>query len=73
MKVWKYAAAMPLLLLALVGSFMCALALVDPVGTKLSDDSDPFGTPPGRIVSCAILLGFIAVGGAGLYVLRKPH
>ena len=73
MKARKYAIAMPLLLLALVGSIMCALAIVDPVGTKLSDDSDPFGKPPGRIVSSAMLLGFIAAGGVGLYLLRKPN
>jgi len=42
------------------------LALIDPVGTKMSDDGDPFGPPPGwkhhavslTVIACLFLLGF---------------
>ncbi|MFN7944028.1 MAG: hypothetical protein U0Z53_01530 [Blastocatellia bacterium] len=43
------------------------LALIDPVGTKMSDDGDPFGPPPGwqqhaiylTVIGCLFLLGFV--------------
>ena len=39
-------------------------ALLDPVGTKHADDGDPFGPPPSRLESTAILLfgcGFLVL------------
>ena len=49
------------------------VALADPQGTQLANDSDPFGAPP----STAHLLLHVAVGGAlsalGIWlVARKP-
>ena len=40
----KFAGA-TLLLIGLVGSCLGIVEIVAPVGTKLADDRDPFGTP----------------------------
>jgi hypothetical protein len=48
---------------ALIGLLLAAvsvLALVDPEGTKMADDADPFGTPPSRM-SSLIRLGVAAL------------
>lgn len=40
------------------------IALLDPVGTRHADDADPFGPPPSRLESAAIL-----VFGCGFLVM----
>ena len=45
------------------------LALVDPRGTKLADDADPFGDPGSRWVPIVGMLIAGGVAGVGLYVV----
>ena len=40
-------------------------AVFDPVGTKLSDDGDPFGPPPTVLESVSVSLVFFVVMIAG--------
>lgn len=37
------------------------IAIVDPVGTKSADESDPFGTPPSRWTSSVVTLFGLAL------------
>ena len=46
------------------------LALVDPVGTKMADDADPFGAPPSRSKTAIAMLVTIAGGVVGLALLK---
>jgi len=39
-------------------------AFLDPVGTKMADDTDPFGTPPSRLAS--FLTGLLSLGAASI-------
>jgi hypothetical protein len=43
--VFKATFSVLLFLLGLVVLFFEIIALIDPVGTKMADDSDPFGDP----------------------------
>ena len=61
MRAAKIAIAIALLGIALLGSAVCALAIVDPVGAKLADDG------------AMMLIVFAALGAAGLHLLRKPN
>lgn len=66
-----------LVLLGLIGSAVSVLALIDPVGTKAADDSDPFGVPPSFLESLGVLGSYLAIGGLGVYLLwllcrRRP-
>src|SRR5512132_3319186 len=48
--------------LGVVVAGLSLLAILDPEGTKAADDSDPFGTPPSRTSSAALLgLGVLMV------------
>ncbi len=58
-----------LLLVGAIGVMVCLVAVVDPVGTKMADDNDPFGNPPSRISSFAWAIGFGVVGACGLPLL----
>ncbi len=71
-----------LLLLALiVGAFglligfLELIAIIDPVGTKMSDDSDPFGDPTisiwQHIVFTIISLGCLVISGLLLKRIDK--
>jgi hypothetical protein len=62
MKVLKVSCALILLLIAGLLAVIEVLALVDPVGTKMADDGDPFGSP--RVVTwpeLAVVIAIIAV------------
>ena len=65
-----------LLLGGLVGTAVSLLAVLDPVRTKMSDDADPFGTPPSLLISLSILLVYLGVSGLGAFLVwrsvRKP-
>ena len=52
-----------LLALAAVLLFFEVIALIDPVGTKMADDNDPFGPPPPWYVH-VVWFGVIAAVGA---------
>jgi hypothetical protein len=61
------------LLIVLVG----VIAVLDPVGTKLADDNDPFGPPPPRwqgAVATIVGLGVISTGiGAVVAMVRRER
>jgi hypothetical protein len=61
-------------LLAIVGLvfFLVSLvALFDPVGTQMADDSDPFGPPPPWYA--AVVSGIVSGGiaASGMWLLRR--
>ena len=66
-----------LLLFGCVGTVISILAIFDPVGTKMADDGDPFGTPPSLLNSLLILFVYLCLCGAGAFLIwrsvRKPH
>ena len=77
---------MPSLLMRVLGGLLALVAalvflvslmdLIDPVGTKMADDNDPFGVPDPWYVPGAMALGSVAIGGSGVWLLvrkRKPH
>lgn len=62
MKVLKVSCALILLLIAGLLAVIEVLGIVDPVGTKMADDGDPFGSP--RVVAwpeLAVVIAIIAV------------
>ena len=65
-----------LLALGFGGSIIAVLGIIDPAGTKLSDDADPFGAPITLFNVILVCLTYMSLGFAGLYLLwrslRKP-
>jgi hypothetical protein len=65
-----------LLLGGLVATVLGLLCIIDPVGCKMADDSDPFGTPPSLLSSLSLLLVYLGVSGVGAFLVwrsvRKP-
>lgn len=55
----------------LLGCAVSLLAIIDPVGAKMADDSDPFGMPPSIFSSLVLLVFFIAVSGLGAYLVFR--
>ena len=49
------------------------LALVDPAGTKMADDGDPFGVPTSRSKTTIAMLVTVAAGVVGLALLKKRN
>ena len=45
--------------------------MIDPVGTKLSDDGDPFGEPPGLSESAGITAVFVMITGLGCWMMFR--
>ena len=58
MRVAKIVIAITLLAIALTGSAVCALGIIDPVGAKLREDA------------ALMLLVFVPLGIAGLHLLE---
>ena len=71
MKFFCIIAGIGLVLFSLVACGVSLIAIIDPVGTQMADDNDPFGTPPSRRFSVSALCVFIAIGAAGVYVVRR--
>ena len=65
-----------LLLGGLVATAVALLCIIDPIGCKMADDGDPFGTPPSPLSSLLILLVYLGVSGVGAFLVwksgRKP-
>ena len=65
-----------LLLGGLVATAVGLLCIIDPVGCKMADDGDPFGTPPSLLSSLLVLLAYPGVSGIGAFLVwrsaRKP-
>lgn len=49
------------------------IALLDPVGTKLADDSDPFGTPPSRVATSFQIIAALGCIVIGLVILHRDN
>jgi hypothetical protein len=60
-----------LLVFGLGGSLVAVLGVIDPAGTKLSDDADPFGAPLTLLNAILVFLTYMGIGFAGLYLLRR--
>lgn len=54
-----------MILFGLAGTIGGVVAILDPVGTQMSNDADPFGTPPSLQSSLALTAAEAAVGLAG--------
>ena len=52
-----------------LGVIVAALGLIDPAGTKLADDGDPFGSPDPWYVGALIFGAFAACAVVGLWLL----
>jgi hypothetical protein len=65
-----------LLVGGLVATAVALLCIIDPVGCKMADDGDPFGTSPSLLSSLLILLVYLGVSGVGASLVwksgRKP-
>ena len=55
--------------LSLLGSGVAVIAILDPVGTKMADDNDPFGIPPSLSQSFGMLAVSIAIGVLGALLI----
>jgi hypothetical protein len=62
-----------LIFAGLIAGLVCGIAIIDPVGTKQSDDADPFGTPPSRAESAVGLVGSAIAGGFGFVLLCRTQ
>jgi hypothetical protein len=55
--------------LSFLGSGLSIIAILDPAGAQMANDSDPFGVPPSFGQSAAILGGCVAVGMFGAILI----
>jgi hypothetical protein len=58
-----------ILIVGLGGVLLSVLALADPVGTKMADDSDPLGQPMSRVGSLASAGVSALIAWSGLWLL----
>jgi hypothetical protein len=61
-------AGLGLSLFGVIGVLVGIVALLDPVGTKMADDGDPFGTPPTTTESLLMLLAYVGLAGVGAWL-----
>jgi hypothetical protein len=54
-KALSISVGVPLLIFGLGGSIFTILGIIDPAGTQLSNDADPFGAPPTLLNSILVL------------------
>ena len=69
MKVLKGTAGALLILFGLLGASAAAIEIADPVGAKMTDDSQPFGRPAPLTQSVTLLGAYGAVAVAGICLL----
>ena len=60
-----------LLIVGVIGVPVALLGLIDPVGLKLADDGDPFGTPDPWYIAAAILCAYAGSAALGLWLLFR--
>lgn len=53
----------------LAGMAVGVIAILDPVGTKMADDSDPFGPPPSILGSIVITIVFALIVAGGFVMI----
>lgn len=61
LKILRILTGLILLLFGFSGIFFGILSIIDPVGTKMSDDADPFGIPPTFDESLTFTVIFILI------------
>jgi len=66
----RRAAGFLLLAVAPMVALVHVIGLLDPVGSKLSDDGDPFGTPPPASESIVALVVCAALVILGVWLVR---
>ena len=71
MMAWKLVIAAALILVGLAAAGVGFLGLLDPVGAKAADDSDPFGKPPSRSQGMAVTCAGLAISGGGVAIGAK--
>jgi hypothetical protein len=71
MRILKFIFGGGCLLLGLLGCVVSLCAVADPLGTKIADDSDPFGRPASVVGSWVLLIAFSAVASTGAYLLSR--
>jgi hypothetical protein len=71
MRVFKAIAGCILFVIGVFAALVTIHAILDPVGAKMSDDADPFGTPPSRVSSLFMLLLWLVVSGIGTWLLHR--
>ena len=57
----------------LLGSIFWTYALMDPAGSQLAYDADPFGTPPGTLESSLWLAAWLVALVAGCWLWLRPR
>jgi hypothetical protein len=67
----RRAAGFLLLTVAPMVALVHVIGLLDPVGSKASDDGDPFGTPPPASESIVALVVCAALVVLGLWMVRR--
>ena len=55
----------------LVATAVALLCIIDPVGCKMADGGDPFGTPPSLLSSLSVLLVYLGVSGIGAFLVWR--
>jgi hypothetical protein len=58
-----------LFLFGFIGIVVGIIGLIDPVGSKMADDSDPFGTPPSFLESLLMTVVYFAIAGSGILLI----
>jgi hypothetical protein len=62
-----------LIIFGIIGIIVGAISMIDPVGTKASDDNDPFGIPPTIWESISITLFYTLLFLSGLWMIFPRH
>ena len=69
--VLRIAAGGLLAFIGFIGSGVGIIGILDPVGSKMADDSDPFGAPPPLWQALVITLFFVLLLGLGIWLIAK--
>lgn len=70
MKYLKVIFGFSLSLLGIVGIFIGLIGIIDPIGSKMADDGNPFGAPISTGGSILITIGYILVLIFGLWLVK---
>ena len=58
-----------LMLVSSFGILFGIVAMIDPIGSKMADDSNPFGVPPSFIESLSLMLMYLLFFILGLWLV----
>lgn len=67
-KALSIALGIGLSLVGFVGALISVLAIIDPIASKMADDSDPFGPPATTASSALMLVLYLIVAGLGAWL-----